>query len=242
MRSGQLVVRYHSPWQRRAVLIALAFGALLVLYLTYEWGRFEGGYSKFAELQQRRELSAKITSLEEENEKLRGAVAAAELARDVERKSYAEIKADFTELQAQIRKRSDELTFYRGIVAPDDGAGGLRIQRFQIVADGAEGRYRLRFSLVQSMRQESAVISGGVILQVEGTQENRPTQLALGQLGGTARADGQLPFQFRYFQDIDQPIVLPDGFEPRAVNVEVRSTRMAPVRESHPWQVQTGSG
>ena len=241
MRSGQLVVRYHSPWQRRAVLIALALGGLLLLYLTYEWGRFEGGYSKFAELQHRRELSAKLGALEDENEKLRGAVAAAELARQVDRKSYAEIKADFTELQAQIRKRSDELTFYRGIVAPDEGAGGLRIQRFQIVADGSEGHYRLRFSLVQSMRQEAGVISGGVIIQVEGTRENKPLQLALGQVGGAPKADGQLPFQFRYFQDIDQPITLPADFQPRAVNVEVRSTRMAPVRESYPWQVLTGA-
>jgi hypothetical protein len=240
MRSGQLVVRYNAPWRRRAVSIALALAAVLVLYLTYEWGRFEGGYSKFAELQYRRELSAKVDRLQEENEKLRGDVAAAELAREVDRKSYAEIKADFTDLQAQIRKRSDELTFYRGIVAPDEGAGGLRIQRFRILEDGPDRHFRLHFSLVQSMRQESAVVSGGVILQIEGTKENRPIQLALADLGGAPRADGQLPFQFKYFQDLDQPIVLPAGFEPRAVNVEVRSNRMAPVRESHPWQVESG--
>ena len=37
-------------------------------------------------------------------------------------------------------------------------------------------------------------------------------------------------------------MVLPEGFEPRAVNVEVRSTRLAtPVRESYPWQVQAES-
>ena len=52
------------------------------------------------------------------------------------------------------------------------------------------------------------------------------------------RADGQLPFQFRYFQNLEQDVVLPAGFEPRAVNVEVRSARQAPVRESYPWQVQ----
>ena len=51
----------------------------------YEWGRFEGGYSKFAEIQRRRELAAQIEALERENEKLRAQVAAAELARDVDR-------------------------------------------------------------------------------------------------------------------------------------------------------------
>ena len=48
-----------------------ALGILLLLYVMYEWGRFEGGYSKFAEIQRRRELAAKIESLEQENEKLR---------------------------------------------------------------------------------------------------------------------------------------------------------------------------
>jgi hypothetical protein len=61
---------------------------------------------------------------------------------------------------------------------------------------------------------------------------------AIAQPGGNARADGQLPFQFRYFQNLEQDIVLPEGFEPRAVNVEVRSARLAPVRESYPWRVQ----
>ena len=68
---------------------------------------------------------------------------------------------------------------------------------------------------------------------------NRPAQLALADMrGAKTRADGQLPFQFRYFQNLEQDVVLPEGFEPRAVNVEVRSPRQTPVRESYPWQVQ----
>jgi len=63
--------------------------------------------------------------------------------------------------------------------------------------------------------------------------------LPLSEAAKTERADGQLPFQFRYFQNLEQDIVLPDGFEPRAVTVEVRSPRMDPVRESYSWRVQT---
>jgi hypothetical protein len=48
-------------------------------------------------------------------------------------------------------------------------------------------------------------------------------------------------FKFRYFQEIEQDIVLPPDFEPRAVTVEVRSGRLAPVKESYPWQVQAES-
>lgn len=237
MRTGQLVVRYHSSWRRRAVLIGAALGALVLLYAMYEWGRFEGGYSKFSEVQRRRELKAQIDALQSENEKLRAQIAAAELDREVEGKSYADVKNDLADLQAQVLKAREELTFYRGIVSPEDGIGGLRVQRFEVLRGAAENQYRLRLVLQQSLRQD-AVVSGAVSIAINGVRENRPVTLTLAQVGGKTRADGLAPFQFRYFQNLEQDVVLPEGFEPRAVNVEVRSSRLVPVRESYPWQVQ----
>lgn len=237
-RTGQFVIRQHPTWRRRAVMIGAVLGSIVALYLMYEWGRFEGGYSKFAEIQHRRELAARIEGLEEENERLRAEVASAELARNVDNKAYADVEKNLADLQAQVLKHREQLTFYRGIVSPEDGIGGLRIQRFQVLPGAAERQYRLRLVLVQSMRQEM-VVSGAVVVQIEGVRDNRPLQLALPQAGVKTRADGQLPFQFRYFQNLEQDIVLPEGFEPRAVNVEVRSARLDPVRESYPWRVQT---
>ena len=104
-------------------------------------------------------------------------------------------------------------------------------------AGGAEHHYRLQLVLVQSMRQDAAA-TGAVNIQIEGVRNNAPVQLPLSQVGGDTRADGQVDFKFRYFQELQQDIVLPPDFEPRAVTVEVRSGRLAPVRESYPWDVQ----
>jgi hypothetical protein len=94
--------------------------------------------------------------------------------------------------------------------------------------------------LVQSMRQD-AFVSGSVIVEIEGVQGNKALQLPLAKAVSDAQADTQLPFRFRYFQNIEQDIVLPAGFEPRAVTVEVKTAKLAPVRESYPWQVQVES-
>jgi hypothetical protein len=238
--TGQLVVRYQSPWRRRGLAIVGLLGGVVLLYAIYEWGRFAGGYSRFAEVQRRRELAAQIEALERETEKLRGDIAKAELARNVDNKSYGVVEKNLEDLQAQVLKQREELTFYRGIVSPEDGIGGLRVQGFQVHSGGAPRHYRLLLVVQQSMR-EDAVVSGSVNIQIEGVRANRPEQLGLPQLVAGARADGQLPFKFRYFQKFEQDVVLPEGFEPRAVNVEVRSTRLAPVRESYPWQVQAES-
>jgi uncharacterized protein DUF6776 len=237
MRTGQLVVRFHSPLRRRALSAGMAIGLVLLLYGMFEWGRFEGGYSKFAEIQRRRELNAQIETLQDQSEKLRAEVAAAQLAREVDRKSYGDVEKNLADLQAQVLKHREELTFYRGIVSPEDGIGGLKLQRFQVVPGSSDLHYRLRLVLVQSMRQE-ATVSGAVNIQVEGSQDGHPKQLALAEIASGVRGDGLLPFQFRYFQNLEQDIVLPKGFEPRAVTIEVRSGHNPAVRESYPWLVQ----
>jgi outer membrane murein-binding lipoprotein Lpp len=240
LRTGRLVVRYHAPWRGRAIMIGAAIGLVLLLVGAFELGRYRSGYNKLAEMQHRRELSATIDRLEKENEELRQSIAASELAREVDRKAYADVEKNLADLQAQVLKHREELTFYRGIVSPEDGIGGLRIQRFQVLPGGGDQHYRLRLVLVQSMRQD-AVVSGSVSIQIEGVQDSKPAELALSAARADGGGDANLPFRFRYFQNLEQDIVLPEGFEPRAINVEVRTAKLAPVRESYPWQVQVES-
>ena len=65
------------------------------------------------------------------------------------------MEKNLADLQAQVLRHREELTFYRGIVSPEDGIGGLRIQSFNVMAGAAERHYRVRLVLVQSMRQDT---------------------------------------------------------------------------------------
>ena len=142
-------------------------------------------------------------------------VAAAELRATSIDKAYGDVEKKLADLQAQVLKHREELTFYRGIVSPEDGIGGLRIQRFQVLPGGVDNHYRLRLVLVQSMRQD-AVVSGSVSIQIEGMRGNKPVQLTLRGCGRrNAQPMGRCRFQFRYFQNLEQTIVLPSGFEPK---------------------------
>lgn len=235
LRTGQLVIRRHAPWKRPLVIGGFLVAALL-LYGMFEWGRYNAGHDQLAVLMERRELLGRVESLEQANDELRGRVAAVDTARDVDRQSYADVEKTLGELQAQVLRQSEELTFYRGIVAPTDGIGGLRIQRFEILPGGSDRHFRLRVVLVQAMRQD-AVVSGTVNFDLEGALNENPAHLPLAEVGGPA--NGQLPFSFRYFQNIEQDVTLPEGFTPLAINVEVRSPRQSAVRQSFSWQVQS---
>ncbi len=236
MRTGRLVVRYQAPWRRPLVVFAAMLGTALLLYLIYEWGRAAGGFSKMAEMQERRALMSQLAKLEQANEKLRTDIMETTLAREVDRKAYADVEKSLAELQAQLQKNGEELTFYRGILSPQDGAEGLRVQRFQVLPAGADNHYRLRLVLVQSMRQD--MVSGSIGMEIEGVRDNKPARVIVAD-ASAGRADEHLPFQFRYFQNLEHDVELPKGFEPHAVNVEIRSAKLDPLRQSYPWQVQS---
>lgn len=236
LRTGQLVIRRHAPWQRRTLAVVALVLAGALLYAMYEWGRYDAGHNQLATVMERRELLGRVESLEQANEDLRGRIAAVDTARDVDQQSYADVERTLGELQAQVLRQSEELTFYRGIVAPADGIGGLRIQRFEILPGGSDRHFRLRLVLVQSMRQD-AVVSGTVSIDLEGALNQNPARIPLTEATGSSGAT-PITFSFRYFQNLEQDVTLPEGFEPLAINVEVRSPRQPVVRQSFSWQVQ----
>ncbi len=87
------------------------------------------------------------------------------------------------------------------------------------------------------MRPDSVAL-GSIALSVDGsTADGKATTLELPAL--TPAKQKELPFNFRYFENLDQEVVLPAGFRPEKVAVEVRSSKkdVAPASQSFPWSV-----
>lgn len=205
----------------------------LAPYLAYEWGRAVSGYNIVEVTQERSEHAARVHKLEEQLAALQTSVAEAELARNVERESYAVVQKSLAELQARVRAQRDELAFYQGIVSPKDGPAGPRVQRLDIERGATAGQYELHLLLIQSLLQE-ALTAGSIKLELEGT---RAGQLVTLPLANTDESRGELPFSFRYFQELQEQVSLPEGFTPVSINVELRSGRQAAVKQSFPWQL-----
>lgn len=233
-----LVIRTQHPWLRR-VWWGLAIALVpLGLYLTYELGRLDGGYDRLSAGQARREQEVAIERLDKANAELRGKLAELETGRVSQQQEREELARTVTDLQTQVARQAQDLQFYRGIVSQTVGAPNVKVQRFQIVTGSAARRFKLRLVLVQAARPEN-VVSGTVALAVEGSERGKSVTYNLPRLTSDARA--QVQFSFRYFQDLDQEIVLPEGFQPARVNVEVRASGRAssPATQSFNWAVQS---
>lgn len=218
---------------RTVIVLLVAISA----YLIFEYGRISAGYDVVDARNVEQTYIDHIQILDKEIVDLKQEIAILETNREVDRASYKEVEASLTQLQAKIQEQRDAIAFYRGIVSPSDGYSGLRVQDLKLTRGKAEREFNLRLVLVQAMKHDRKV-TGDVNLSVVGRQDGVETTYALAQLLAD-EANSAWAFSFRYFQDFERQLVLPDGFTPERITVEVRSkTRsISSIEKSFDWAI-----
>ena len=221
----------------RAVIVGLV---VVSGYLVFEFGRIKAGYDVVDAAIVRQAYEDHITTLDDRITELKQEVVLLKTHREIDREAYKEVETGLTALQAKIQEQRDAIAFYRGIVSPTDGNSGLRVQDLKLTRGKAEREFNVRLVLVQAMKHDRKV-SGNVHLTVQGMENGVDTTYAYTQLL-PAQAEKVWAFSFRYFQDFDRQLVLPDGFIPESIRVEVRSrTRsIASIEENFAWATSQG--
>ena len=83
-------------------------------------------------------------------------------------------------------------------------------------------------------------VSGSAAITIDGLLQGKPLNLTFGQVTPNRRVS--LAYSFRYFQDYDEPIQLPRGFEPTRVGVEIHSVKDRDLshsfRQAFGWKAQ----
>ncbi|MGB9332871.1 MAG: DUF6776 family protein [Steroidobacteraceae bacterium] len=232
------VVRARAPALRTVLLIAALLVALFALYVVYELGRYNAGYDRQAVAQERTEFEVRIEQLEKENREMRTQMAELDTFRVGRAQEQAEVARAMGELQAQVARQSQELAFYRGVVAQGATSIGLKIEQLRITAGTAPYTYLVHFSLMRSGRAD-AEAAGTLTLSLDGTAGAEAKSLDFYVLSdGRTR---ELRYAFRYFQDFDQEIAVPPSFKPEQLQIEVRSGRkdVAALSQSFLWTVES---
>ena len=233
---GKLVVRSYSP-KRRALLWSLAaLLTLLVIYAVFELGRYDAGFRVVDSVRGALSASARIRSLEAENENQRRQLEAAETARRVDREGYAQVFRSLGDMQSQIARLNQDLSFYRGLVQPESLIH-VKVQQMQIIPDTAPDQYHLKFVLMQTGKPDKEV-AGSAAVTIDGLLQGKPLSLPYAQVSPNHRVS--LAYSFKYFQEYNEPIELPQGFEPTRVGVEIHSARDAnhSFRQAFVWKAQ----
>ena len=230
----------HNPFRSVLMRIAFAVVAVALGYLIFELGRIQANYNILDAVEERQAYEGHIAVLDAEIASLKEEVALLETHREIDREAYKEVEGSLTALQAKIQEQTDAIAFYRGIVSPEDGAAGLKVQDLRLTRGETERAFRVRLILVQSLKHDRKV-SGDVTLTVEGEEDGAAASYDYAQLLPEATEPGW-PFSFRYFQDFDREIVLPDGFTPERITIQVRSNTRSidSIEETYAWTPSLG--
>ncbi len=232
----RLVLHRHRPGRTRLIIGVAATLLVTAGYGLYQFGRSGNGVGAFNSNSDQADLIRENRRLAGDNRALKQKVARLETDLTVDRQAYDQIEAQLVDLQARIMEQEEDLAFYKSIVAPEDGAVGLRVQKL-VVQNGADpASFRVRWVLIQAKEHDRRV-SGVVDFSVEGTQDGKTVTYGLADLDAGLKGNGELPFSFRYFQDFEHELTLPKGFVPARIHLEVRPTGRSArtLRDTFEW-------
>jgi len=158
----------------------------------------------------------------------------AEHEADVVRRANALLRDSERQRQDEIASLKADLAFYRRLGGANGSQAPLAVHHMELQTTRSPRVYRLVFTLTQNLRWAS-IVSGRVELLVDGIHNNIAKHLDEQEL--LAETAEPLSFQFKYFQQLEPLITLPEGFEANRLTIRLRSGGLqTPVEQSMEWQ------
>lgn len=231
--STHVIVKSHHPARKTAAIVLLVIVVMALGYLLYEYGRYSSGFDSVEANSERDALQSRIdeqdkqiTQLTKQNEILRQ-------GKEVDRLAYAEVDQSLSDLQSENMELKEELEFYHGIVGTAEEVRGLQIRNFKLTKDDSPQRFHYRLILTQFIRG-NRYISGHVSLSLSGVLNGIEKSLSHNDF--VQQGPDDMKFRFKHFQELQGVIVLPEGFVPIRITLNI-----IPVDKSHKPIEQTFS-
>ena len=220
------------------VLLVIALVASLI-WSSYQLGVDEGLSTRVWIVQERDDLAQKLKQSVSLAETYRQQVAALKLADEIDLQANVGVQQTILELQTQLARVQEEVQFYKGVMLPKVEDKGLRIERLRVENSGEPNRFKYNLLLTQVVSKYDYV-QGDVEINLVGDEDNLGSNLPLGDI--SFEDQDSIRFRFRYFQNIDGELMLPDGFTPKEVMVVAQSTGRSSQRLERRFTWQVGEG
>lgn len=235
----RVVVKTHRPWLAQ-ILVALVIAAFIGQgWWLFDYGRTYGR-SELVKLRHERDRVRNVVkTLGQQNSELRQQLAVLERGGQIDKIASEEVQRDLKAKEAEIVELKEELEFYRGIVTPEGGTRGIKVQSFAVVKSPEVGKYHYKLVLVQVLRNDRQV-RGHIDVKLEGTLEGRQKSYSLTKVATDKKLkrSPRIGFKFKYYQNIEGYLKFPDGFVPGRVKIVVvaQGRKAAKISKTYEWQ------
>ncbi len=217
-RLQNIALSAYDPNTRRMRILLLLAAFLIVGWIFYWLGSIGYRVPVMTDNIEMAEVRASLTTADNENRKLRREVARLTRSTQIDMQAAEQIKQTLHEKELEILKLTEELVFYRSLLAPEKSSAGLEVRDFSVRLSPSDGEYYYDFLLTQSSRSKR-VAKGRVSFSVDGKQKGVMRRLELKDIG--AGNLEPIKYSFKYFQRLNGVFELPENFEPKQILIEV---------------------
>ncbi len=223
---------YHPGLKRIQILVSI-LAAVAVAWAFYAVGSagidlpFEDNEQSVAELR------VDLGKANKDIKSLRREVARLTRSTQVELQAAEQTKQTLREKEMEILKLTEELVFYRSLLAPEKAKVGVEIRDFSLRSAG-QSEYYYDFLLTQSSRSKR-VAKGKINVTIDGKQNGKMHRI---EVFDVAAATGDaIKYSFKYFQRLNGAFELPDDFEPKKILVRIKPEAKSkqPIQLSYSW-------
>ncbi|WP_347332197.1 DUF6776 family protein [Marinimicrobium locisalis] len=237
-KQHRMVVVPYRPVRRVLVALVLLVLTAAAIGASYYWGYHQGASEQSGAVAERNRLRQEVAALTEESEQLRQQVANLRLGAEVDQQASQEMRNQVIELKEEIAALEEDITFYRGLMSPGDNNTGLTIGSLNVLATGIPRQFEYKL-VVQQLATDHQVLNGNLTFKIVGRRNQQTETLSLHQISEQEDSEN-IRLRFRYFQNIEGRLTLPENFEPERIEIVARSSGRdsQTVEKKFGWLVQ----
>ena len=136
----------------------------------------------------------------------------------MDQRATEEVQGTIRGLRDRVAQLEQDVVYYRQVVSEETEDTGLIISQLDVDATRQSNRFRYKLVLRQQDADGDTFLTGHVNVNLIGSQGEEQQILALRDL--SAEQDQlDIRLRFKYFQNIEGELVLPDNFVPERLQI-----------------------
>ena len=234
------IITIQRPYLWLLSVLTILCIILLSLWFSFEYGRQAAGFDSS-------DADAYIGQLQAQLEETQAEIVesnrqATMLKRNsrIDDDASGQLKETLAEAQNEVLELKKELSFYKSIVAPEQGSRSIAIQTIQLKQNDAGG-YSYKIMVSQRGRNDQFA-RGTIDVTIEGVKKGQPVTLKLAEVSNDTKKP--MKFGFKYFQNFEGVMNLPAQFLPDSLRVKVKpsTAKIKSIDEQFAWSDLTAGG
>ena len=217
-KQERMIVVPYRPARRFLVAFVLLLGVGCSAAGGFLYGYYITLQTQEVELADRQDLTRDLEKFQTENSELRRQVAILDRSSVMDQRATEEVQSTIMSLRERVAQLEQDIVYYRQVVSDETGETGLVISQLDIATTNEAGVYSYKLVLRQLDADGDTFLVGFVNVNIVGRQGEEQIIIPLRDVS-EEQEQLDMRLRFKYFQNIEGSLQLPEGFQPERVQI-----------------------